>query len=411
MNFKRSRDLLSMAKRCDAMLTGRPSLFFGDGIPFSGAPLFVERASGPYLWDIDGNKLLDCVLGWGSVILGHAERGVDDAVIDIIRRGINPTLVNPIQLDLAELLSLEVPGADKSAFFKTGSDATSVAIRMSRAITGRKSIAFCGLHGWHDWSSIGVPGVLGEAVKHTHPLPFNNLQSCMQTIEHLDDGLACVIAMPFGDELPEPRFLSSLRDAAHSVGALFVLDEIRTAFRIHPQGAQGKYELEADLVTVGKALANGYPISALCGRAELMDYVASLGITVTYYRSPAAMAAAIATVTQLVETGGQDRLFDLGCRLQRNVEELCSSFRNTFSFHGHPSMPCPHFEGLGERDQKKSRELLCYGLLRQGVLTPATHHWFLATSMSEHDIDFLSEATARSVRHVAEKTDGFSRPL
>ncbi len=383
-------------------------MFFGEGVPLSGVPLFVKRASGPYLWDIDDNKLLDCVLGWGSVVIGHADRQIDDAAIATIRDGINPTLVSPIQLELAELLAKEVPGAQKSAFFKTGSDATDIAVRMSRALTGRKAIACCGLHGWHDWSCVGIKGVLSEAVAHTHVLPFNDLVTCTRMIKNLGEDLACVIAMPFGDELPDQDFLSGLREAARSSGALFVLDEVRTSFRIHAQGAQGEYNLDADLVAVGKALSNGYPLSALCGSSRYMDAIATLGITVTYYRSPVAMAAAVATVKRLLETDGQRRLYLLGQRLIRNVQELCAGLSDAFVFSGHPSMPSPQFMGLNERAQRKCREFLSYDMLRQGVLTPAVHHWFLATSMSESDIDYLSEVTANSIRHVVDRTNGLT---
>ena len=150
-------------------------------------------------------------------------------------------------------------------------------------------------------------------------------------------------------------------------------------------------------------MSNGYPISALCGQSRIMSEIVRLGITLTYFRSPVSMAASISTIQQMIEIEGPTKLLRSGERLQRNVQQLSGNFQERFELIGHPSMPDPMFKGVPEYQQQKCRELLCFAMLRKGILTPATHHWFLSVSMSEDDIDFLSETTVEVAREVLDK--------
>ena len=265
----RSKEMLARARKVEALIDARPALFFGGVERIGGYPIFVDRASGPYLWDVDGNRYLDFVLGYGSVILGHAHPCVAQAVgEELLQRGGNPTLPSLKQVELAEKLVSLCPGVDLVTFLKTGSDATSAATRLARAVTGRKYILRWGMNGWHDWCSNASAGILEDIKAYTLSLRYNDLEYAESLFRVYGDNIACVILMPYELEAPRLGFLEGLRKLCSSYGALFILDEIRSGFRMSMGGAQAYFGIAADLVTYGKALANGYAISALAGRRE-----------------------------------------------------------------------------------------------------------------------------------------------
>jgi glutamate-1-semialdehyde aminotransferase len=239
---------------------------WSDGV----APKFLARGKGARVWDVDGNEYVDLVMGVGPVSLGYAYPAVDEAIVRQLRDGISFTLIHPLEVEVAERVREVVPGVEMVRYSKTGADATSAAIRVARAFTGREKVLCCGYHGWHDWyitvtdRNKGIPAAASTL---THTFQYNDLASVE---EGLDDETAAVILEPTVFEAPRPGFLEGLRRLCDAKGALLVFDEMWTGFRLALGGAQQRFGVRADLVTYSKAVANGMPLSILAGRREVM---------------------------------------------------------------------------------------------------------------------------------------------
>jgi glutamate-1-semialdehyde aminotransferase len=285
------------------------------------APAYVSRAKGAHVWDVDGNRYVDFPMALGPVILGHADPGVNDAVERQLRDGIIFTLPHPIELEVAERVVQLVPGADRVRFGKTGSDVTTAAIRLARACTGRDKVLVCGYHGWHDWyigstsRAIGVP----EPVRAlTAAFDFNNIASLEAALERQAGETAAVILEPCAAHEPEPGFLDAVVSLSRAAGAVVIFDEIITGFRLAPGGAQEHYGVTADLAVFGKALGNGMPISAITGRAELMDRLEDVFFSGTHGGETLSLAAANAVLDRL-DAGAYEALYRKGEQLRAGI--------------------------------------------------------------------------------------------
>lgn len=373
----------------------------GTGVIYSsyqrigGFPVFIEKASGPYLWDVDGNRYIDYLLGYGSVILGHAHPAVTRAATNAAQRGVNRTLVSPAQLRLAEKIVALSPCAELVTFLKTGSDAVGAAVRLARAITGKTHILQWGQHGWHDWFAASSPGVLADTKNRTHPFAYNDLEGAKQLFEKLCGDVAAVVMMPYEIERPKPGYLQALRQLTHEHGALFVLDEIRSGFRIAMGGAQEYFGVVPDLAAFSKAMANGYAISVLAGREEYMRRIGDLRLTVTYYRSADAMAAALATILELESEVGPAQLTRLGQRLMTGLDDQAARAGVPAKSAGFPATPFIDFSYGSRLANERALRRFCNRMLELGVLMTPGHHWFLCTSMRECDVDYTIEAAGR----------------
>jgi glutamate-1-semialdehyde aminotransferase len=266
------------------------------------APSYLARGSGAHVWDVDGNRYIDFPMALGPVILGHANPAVAEAIARQLRNGIVFTLPHPIEVDVAERIVSLVPGAERVRFGKTGSDATSAAVRLARAYTGRDFVVACGYHGWHDWyigstsRAAGVP----EAVRAlTSTFAFNDLASLDAALKSRSGAVAAVILEPCAAEEPAAGFLEGVIARTHAAGAVCIFDEIITGFRLAAGGAQERYGVQADLSAYGKALGNGMPISALVGKAELMDRLTEVFFSGTHGGETLSLAAAQAVLDQL----------------------------------------------------------------------------------------------------------------
>ena len=392
-----SRSLLTRARKVEALIDARPGLFFAGVERIGGYPLFVERAQGAHLWDVDGNRYLDYGLGYGSVILGHAHPSVARAVAETAATlGGNPTILNRHHVELAERVVALSPGAETVTFLKTGSDATGAAVRLARAVTGRPYILRWGMNGWHDWCAPVEDGILPSTSRHTLHLRPDDLDHAEALFARHGDDIACTVLMPYDVDPPTPGYLRGVRDLCRRHGALFVLDEIRTGFRIAPGGAQEHFGIEADLVAYGKALGNGYPISALAGRREVMKHILKVGVTVTYIRAPDAMAAAIATLDELRRLDGPRRIEDLGRMLMDGLDALGTEAGVPVRAVGLPWTPFVRFRCGSEAASDRALRMFCNGMLERGILMSPSHHWFLCTAMCSTDITSTLDA-ARDV--------------
>jgi glutamate-1-semialdehyde aminotransferase len=238
--FPISEHWLGRAEACEAWAATRDSIVEDDKFIDGAYPIYASRALGSYVWDVDGSRYVDFILGYGTVILGHASESVTQAVTRELSTGINTSpLWRPLQVELAELLKTTIPGAEMSFFMRTGSDATSGALRLARIFTGRTKVVRWGYNGWHDWCCPRLDGVAPAVRADSLTFRYNDIDSLRHVLEEHADEVACVLMMPFEVEPPRPGFLHDVRDLAHQHGALFILDEMRSGFRIALGGAQG----------------------------------------------------------------------------------------------------------------------------------------------------------------------------
>jgi len=287
-----------------------------------GDPPFVARAEGAYLWDVDGNRYLDCFGSWGPMILGHAFPPVVEAIQQAAAKGASFGASHAGEANLAELVTKCFPSVERLRFVSSGTEACMSAIRLARGFTGRKFvIKFEGCyHGHADAllvkagsgiATLGIPGSAGvpeETAMHTLALPYNDLAAVQAAFDAYPGQIACVIVEPVvgnaGTIAPGSGYLEGLRSLCTRYGALLIVDEVMTGFRLSLGGAQQVYGVTPDLTTLGKILGGGLPCGAFGGRAEVMDFLAPLGPVYqagTLSGNPLAMAAGIATIQHLIE--------------------------------------------------------------------------------------------------------------
>ncbi|MEU4768121.1 aminotransferase class III-fold pyridoxal phosphate-dependent enzyme [Actinosynnema sp. NPDC023794] len=381
-----SRRMLARAERVDASFTGRPGVL-GRDFAEPVYPVFARRARGARVWDVDGNEYLDFILGFGSVVLGHADPRVESAVKSELADGVARSLHTPTQLRLAELLVETAPGAEMVSLHRTGSDATAVAVRLARAATGRAHVLRWGYNGWHEWCAPRTNGLVPGAADHVETFEYNDIAGLRRRVAEIGDALACVVMMPYEIEEPAPGYLAAVAELTRSRGALFILDEVRSGFRIAPGGAQEHFGVRADLVAYSKAMGNGYAVSAVAGRRDIMVHSRRISSSSTFYRSSDAMAAAVATI-DVVRTGETSAvLWELGRRLQAGIAAAAADCRIPARPIGLAPTPWLEFHYEDDRINQVASQAFYATTLREGLLLHPSHHWFVCEAMRERDID------------------------
>jgi glutamate-1-semialdehyde 2,1-aminomutase len=314
---KRSQELHARASRVIPGGVNSPVRAFKS---VGGEPPYIVRGKGARIWDADENEYIDYVGSWGPLILGHAFPSVVEAVEKANRDGASFGACTPAEAELAEAVIAGFPSIEKVRFVSSGTEATMSAIRLARAFTGRKYIVkFEGCYHGHADSllvkagsgiaTLGIPGsagVLDEQAKFTLALPFNSEQAVQEAFEKFKNEIACIIVEPvvgnMGCVPPRKGYLEFLQSITAQHGAVLILDEVMTGFRVSFGGAQELYKIKPDLTTLGKIIGGGLPVGAYGGRAELMDMIAPLGPVYqagTLSGNPLAMAAGIATLREL----------------------------------------------------------------------------------------------------------------
>lgn len=270
--------------------------------PLGVSPVFAKRANGGYVWDVDGRRYIDWPMALGPLLLGHNNPAVNRAVKNQLDNGIAFSLPTEAELRLAQRLIEWFPYAERVRFGKNGSDATSGAVRAARAFNGRDIVLCCGYHGWQDWfigtttRNAGVPQAVRDL---TRAFQYNDIPGLSNLLKQHDGNVAAIIMEPMGIVEPEKGYLEAVRDLATKHGAILIFDECWTGFRIHLQGAYGKFGVAPDLACFGKALGNGVPISAIVGRADVMEMFEEVFFSFTFGGDMLGISAADAVLDVL----------------------------------------------------------------------------------------------------------------
>jgi glutamate-1-semialdehyde 2,1-aminomutase len=368
------------------------------------APAFIARGRGCHVWDLDGREFIEYGMGLRAVTLGHAFEPVVSAVRERLQDGVNFTRPAPIEVELAECFLEAVPTAEMVKFCKDGSHAVDGAIRLARAYTGRDMIAICGDHPFFstsDWfigttdMNAGIPeAVRRQVVK----FRYNDIGSLKALFELHPGQIACVVMEAARTEEPLPGYLDAVKHLAHANGALLVFDEMITGFRWHLGGAQRVYEVTPDLSTFGKGMANGFSVSALAGRREVMqlggsdhDRARVFLLSTTHGAEIHQLAAALATIRFYQNNPVVETLHARGRRLRDGLDASASSH----SVAGHVSVvsrDCNMLLATRDADKQPSqpfRTLFMQELIKHGVIAPS---FVVSYSHSEADIDRTIEA-------------------
>lgn len=343
------------------------------------APLFLKRGKGAHVWDVDENEYIDYVMALCPLILGYADEAVDEAVRQQMRDGVSFSLAHPLEVELSERLVDLIPCAEMVRFGKNGSDATSGAIRAARAFTGRERIACSGYHGWQDWyvgtttRNLGVPE---STRKLTHPFQYNQIETLERLFASHPGEIAAVILEPMGLELPRNGFLEKVKDLTHRNGALLIFDEIVTGFRFSLGGAQEYFGVTPDLACFGKALANGYPLSAVVGRREVMEIFEEIFFSFTFGGETLSLAAALETLNQLEKRKAIPHIWEQGQMLLDGVNVMARELglADKLQAVGLPCRSAIQFLAPSEEETRIWKSLFQQEALRRGILFAGGHN-------------------------------------
>ena len=346
--------------------------------PVGISPLFISKAKGCQVWDVDGNKYVDMVSSLASVTLGYGDPQVDGAVRKQLKRGVTFSLPGILEAEVAEMICELVPSAEMVRFGKNGTDATSAAVRLARAYTGKNRVLVCGYHGWQDWyigstsRNKGVP----EAVSNlTLKFPYNDIDSFRNIVLHEPD-IACVVMEPMNSQFPNRGFLEEVRTLTLQLGIVLIFDETITGFRFAPGGAQELFDVIPDLSTFGKGIANGFPLSAVVGKKEIMQEMEHIFFSGTFGGELLSLAAAREVLSKHLKDQVCGQLYEKGAYLNRNIEKLIQDCGLTdyLTLSGHPSWT---FLNWKENMQNSVPEIKTYFLqemFRGGILLLNTHN-------------------------------------
>jgi glutamate-1-semialdehyde aminotransferase len=361
-------------------------------LPWGVSPFFADRAKGSRFWDVDGNEFIDFVNGLCCITLGHRDSDIDAAVLRQMESGIIFSLPHRLEMELAELLIEHIPCAEMVRFSKNGTDATSGAIRLARAYTGRERVAVCGYHGWQDWyigsttRDLGVP----KSVKAlTHQFLYNDIHSLEGLLRAYPNEFAAIILEPMNVLPPQEGFLEGVRSLASEFGALLVFDETITGFRYHIGGAQAYFGVTPDLATFGKGIANGYPLSALVGRACYMMRVEEIFFSGTFGGETLSLAAGKAVLKKLASEPVIETLAVRGQQIVDGVKEIVAriGLSKQIGISGHPSWSFLQFRESSPYSVWQIKTLFIQEVFKRGVYTLGTHN--LSYAHSDEDVKIL----------------------
>lgn len=361
------------------------------------SPMYIERGRGCRITDVDGHEYIDFLMAFGAFLLGYAEPEVDAAACEQLRQGALLSMNRPQHVLCAEALVDRFAGADMAVLLKTGSEATTAALRIARRATSRRRVARAGYHGWHDWClplDSSVPAGLDAQVLEFDPNAPTSLEALF---EAWPGEVAAVILAPEMVLPPTPEVFHALRDIARHHGAVFVLDEVKTAFRTPPGSVQARVGLTPDLTTLSKGLSNGWPLAAVVGRREVMEHAAGMHLSATYHGDTAAMAAGLTTLRLVEERGVAQHVWTLGQRLIDGLNALVRELEIPARSYAEPFPPMPFlkFDHPDATTTEALKSAFYEDMYERGILLHPRHMWFISAAHQVADID----ATLEHARH------------
>ncbi|WP_177729919.1 glutamate-1-semialdehyde 2,1-aminomutase [Flavobacterium inviolabile] len=423
MLYKRSSELFAAAS---AVLPGGVNSPVRAFKSVGGTPIFVKEAKGAYLYDEDGNRLLDYINSWGPMLLGHAHAPVVEAVIEKARLGTSFGMPTALETEIAALAISMVPGIEKIRFVNSGTEACMSAIRLARGFTNRdKIIKFSGCyHGHSDsfliqagsgaitFGSPNSPGVTQGTAKDTLLARYNDLDNVRSLFEANKNEIAAIIVEPVAGNMgcvpPQHGFLEGLRALCTANGALLIFDEVMTGFRLAKGGAQELFNITADIVTFGKVIGGGLPVGAFAARNEIMNYLAPLGPVYqagTLSGNPLAMAAGLAMLKEINTNAGLfERLEQKTAYLEAGIRKELDAAGIVYTINRVGSMISVHFDGspvvdfdTAKNGDNDSFKKFFHGLLREGVyIAPSAYEtWFITDALTYEDLDFTIAAVGK----------------
>lgn len=391
-----------------------------------GTPVFIKQAKGAYLFDEDGNRLIDYINSWGPMILGHAYEPVVNAVIERAKKGTSFGTPTALETEIAKLAISMVPNIDKIRFVNSGTEACMSAIRLARGFTGRdKVIKFAGCYHGHSDSFLiqagsgavtfgtpNSPGVTQGTAKDTLLANYNDIDNVEQLLKANKEEVAAIIIEPVAGNMgcipPAEGFLEGLRRLCDANGTLLIFDEVMTGFRLAKGGAQELLGIKADIVTFGKVIGGGLPVGAFAARNEIMNYLAPAGPVYqagTLSGNPLAMAAGLEMLKALnADTGIFERLEKKTAYLEKGIRQELDNANVTYTINRKGSMISVHFDAnpvvdfaTAKNGDNETFKKFFHGLLKEGVyIAPSAYEtWFITDALSYEDIDYTINAIAK----------------
>ncbi len=362
-------------------------------------PIYAVRGKGASFWDADGNEYIDYLCAFGPMLVGYGNPDVDAAVKAQVDEGVIFNIHHPKEIELAETLARLIPSCDMLSYFTGGSGATTGAVKIARAVTGRDRVLRCGYHGWHDWADpdgAGVPKAVGAL---TTAVGYNDLGSLKQALEAHREEYAVFMLEAFQGRGPSDGYLAGVQQLCAEHGTLLCFDEVKTGFRFALGGYQEFTGVTPDLSTFGKALGNGYDVAMVVGKREIMEQAGHVWVAATFHGQLIGVAAAIATIRLMEETDGVAAIWRQGRRLMDGLDRVMSDAGVDARSAGQPPMPRLSFgEGLDELANAFYDEAA-----NRRIYFDPGHNWFISPAHTDEIVDYTIEASADAIRAALER--------
>jgi len=396
--YKKSREWFDRAtKVIPAGVYGHLGPAAGNFIPVKNWPLLGDRAQGAYFWDVDGNRFIDYMCAYGPNILGYNDPDVDAAAMEQIKRGNCMTTPSYKMVELAELMVDTVKSADWAFFAKNGGDVTTAAIMTARHHTRRKKIIFVAgfYHGVAPWTQkVDYPGVIPEDVANNLYVPWNDLEAVEKIMAENEGEIAAFIATPYmhgnynDNSLPVEGYWQAIRALCDKYGIVLIIDDVRCGFRLSMEGSDAYYGFEADLICFCKALANGWNVSALCGKDFIKGAISGLMYTGSYWQSAVPFAAAIANINKLAKIDAPKVLREKGVQLCDGLEKVAKANGFDLLVSGEPSL---FYLRVTNDDSLFLHQEWIAEMMIRGAFFSSHHNHFINYALSDEDIKLTHE--------------------
>ena len=392
-NYENSRKMFDRAtKVIPSGVYGHLGPAEGCFIPVSAYPLFGDRAQGSYFWDVDGNKFIDYMCAYGPNVLGYNDPDVDAAALEQAKKGNCMTSPSSKMVELAELMVDTVASADWAFFAKNGNDVTTAAILTARAATHRKKIIFINgfYHGISPWTQkVDYPGILPEDVANNIYIDWNDIPALERAIEENKDEIAAFISTPYlhgnfaDNELPADGYWQKVRELCTKNGIVLIVDDVRAGFRLDLAGSDHFYGFEADLICFCKAIANGWNISALCGKDFLKGAVSSLAYTGSYWLSAIPMAAGVACINKMKALDTPKLFREKGIKVTDGLVAAAKNNGFDLRVSGEPAL---FYLRLADDNSLMLHQEWIAEMVKRGIFMTNHHNHFMNASLTDEDI-------------------------